>query len=164
MCLLSGRVADRAEGVGLLRRAWEEGRGYERFQRMVEAQGGDPQALDRPGLLPVAVRRLDIPAPRAGRFRGVRARPAGEWITEAGGGRLRTGDRIDPRVGIEILAESGNRVGPGEIVLRLHLGEKAIPDDAGLQAAEWIVIDDGPTAVDGPGHRELERIDSAEPS
>ena len=129
MCLLSGRVADRDEGQRLLLRAWEEGHGYERFLRMVAAQGGDPRALEQPGLLPVAERRLEVPAPRAGVFRGVRARPAGEWITEAGGGRLRTGDRIDPRVGIEILAEPGSRVNRGETVMLLHLGDKPVPED-----------------------------------
>lgn len=161
MCVLSGRVADREEGRKLLLQAWEEGRGYERFLRMVEAQGGDPQAVDRPGLLPVAARHLEVPAPRAGVFRGVRARPAGEWITEAGGGRLRTDDRIDPRVGIEILADPGHRVERGETVLLLHLGDKPVPDDVRVRAAGWIQVDDvgSPLGVVPP--REMERIEHA---
>ncbi len=160
MCLLSGRAGDRAEAESLLRRAWEEGRGYERFQQMVGAQGGDPGALDRPQGLPVATRRLEVAAPGAGRFLGVRARPAGDWITEAGGGRLHTEDRIDPRVGIEILAEPGSSVASGEIVLLLHLGEKPVADAAARRASEWIVMDDGASANTGSPPRELERIES----
>jgi pyrimidine-nucleoside phosphorylase len=161
MCVLSGRVADRDEGQSLLLRAWEEGHGYDWFLRMVEAQGGNPRALERPGLLPAAERRLEVPAPCAGTFRGVRARPAGEWITEAGGGRLRTDDRIDPRVGIEILAEPGGRVNRGEIVLRLHLGEKPMADDACLRAAGWILLDDAGSPAGGAPRRELELLERA---
>ena len=161
MCVLSGRVADRDEGRCLLLRAWEAGHGYDRFLRMVEAQGGNPLALERPGLLPVAARRIEVPAPREGVFRGVRARPAGEWITEAGGGRLRSDDRIDPCVGIEILAEQGTRVDRGEIVLLLHLGEKPVSEDTPIRAAGWIELDDvtSPTRTALP--REMERIDGA---
>lgn len=160
MCLLSGRVADRSEGQRLLLRAWEEGHGYDRFLLMVEAQGGNPRALEQPGLLPVAARRIEVPAPRAGVFRGVRARPAGEWITEAGGGRLRADDRIDPRVGIEVLVEPGCRVDRGETVLLLHLGDKPVSDDACLRAAGWIELDDVASAAGAALPREMERIES----
>lgn len=161
MCVLSGRVADRSEGQSLLRRAWEDGHGYEWFLRMVEAQGGDPRALERPGLLPVASRHLEVAAPRAGVFRGVRARPAGEWITEAGGGRLRTDDRIDPRVGIEVLAEPGSRVDRGETVLLLHLGDKPAPQDTCPRASGWIQVEDSGASPGVLPPREMERIDSA---
>jgi pyrimidine-nucleoside phosphorylase len=165
MCVLSGRAADREEGHNLLLRAWQAGQGYDRFLRMVEAQGGNPRALDGPGLLPVATRHLEVPAPEAGIFRGVRARPAGEWITEAGGGRLRTDDRIDPRVGIEILAEPGSRVERGETVLLLHLGDKPVSEDAAGRASRWIQVDDASSAAGAPAGasraRELERIDRA---
>lgn len=161
MCVLSGRVADRDEGRRLLLRAWESGDGYEWFRRMIEAQGGDPLALERPGLLPVATEQVAVSAPRSGIFRGVHARRAGEWITAAGGGRLRTDDLIDPRVGVEILADPGCHVGRGETVLLLHLGEKPVPDETRLQAAEWILLDDNTLPAQAAQPRELERIDTA---
>lgn len=123
MCRLSGRVRDEAEGRALLTRLWDAGDGFERFARMVSAQGGDARCLEDPGLLPRARASLEVAAVESGLFLGVRARPAGEWLTEAGGGRLRAKDKVDPRVGIESLRRAGEKIVAGEPVLRLHLPE-----------------------------------------
>jgi pyrimidine-nucleoside phosphorylase len=150
MCLLAGRVASEAEGELLLDGLWSGGEGFETFQRMIVAQGGDARCLDDPGRLPRAQSTLEVAAPRSGRLIGVRARSAGDWIAEAGGGRLRAGDRVDPGVGLEVLAERGDSLRAGDPVLRLHL-PGGFPDSGAqvealrARAAEWIAVggDDG---------------------
>jgi len=140
MLEMAGQAASRAEAEATLRRLWRSGAGWERFLRMVEAQGGQAEVLEDVSRLPSSDRVIDLEVPESGWFAGVRARPAGEWITEAGGGRLRTGDRIDHRIGLEILPELGQRVERGQTVLRLHLGDQPAPPSLRERARGWILL------------------------
>ena len=77
---------------------------------MVTTQGGDVASLRDPASCPRATFSAEVCSPAEGVFLGVDARPAGEWIHEAGGGRMRAGQAVDPRVGLEILVDRGERV------------------------------------------------------
>ena len=69
------------------------------------------------------------------------ARPVGDWITESGGGRLKTSDTIDPVVGVESLVEIGSPLASGDPVVRLHLPEgKRDLEDLRARATAWIEI------------------------
>lgn len=140
MLELSGAARTRADARELLERQWRSGAGYDRFQRMVERLGGDPRVLDNPALLPRAAERLEVGAPSGGVFLGVRARAAGVWIMEAGGGRRRADDPVDPRVGIEILCAPGSEVDAGTPVLLLHLPPAAAPAELARLAAGWVMM------------------------
>ena len=148
MCMLSGRTATADEGEQAIERAWASGLGFEKFVRLVAAQGGDVRCLEDPMRLPRAAECLEVPASADGYFQGVRAREAGEWITESGGGRLRAGDRLDPRIGVELLATPGDSVRAGETVLLLHLpdggGRTAAAEDLRTRAADWVVLQSTP--------------------
>ncbi len=156
---LAGAAPSEGAAVATLRRIWDSGAGLDRFLRMVEAQGGDPAVIEDVGRLPRARSTLEIGAPAGGVFLGVHARPAGEWIAEAGGGRLRAGDPVDPRVGLEILADRGQEVGAGTPLLRLHLPESGVQDGLAARARAWLAFSD-----EGPAPRPLliERIDAAD--
>jgi thymidine phosphorylase len=120
---------------------------------MVRAQGGDVTCLERPERLPRAQEVLEAPAPASGRFRGLRARPVGEWITEAGGGRLRTDDRIDPRVGVEQVPAVGSTLRAGDPLVRLHLPEGfptsgRAAEELRARASSWAAIEPPEAAPD----------------
>lgn len=140
MLELVGAAADLESGVESIRRAWDSGAGFERFVRMVEAQGGDVKEIEDPARLPRAQEVREIKAPRRGYWIGVKARAAGEWITLAGGGRLAAKDRIDPRVGVECLCARGEEIRAGQPVVRLHMGDR----DVVAQAEDWLVIAEAP--------------------
>lgn len=155
MLELAGVCADAASARDALGAVWADGRGLERFRRMIELQGGDAGIVDDPTRLPLARELLVVESHRAGRVLGLAARPVGEWLTESGGGRLRKGDRIDPRVGVELLVEPGTTIAVGEPVVRLHLGGSP-PDPGELQARArgWIEFGE-----DGPGPWVAEVVD-----
>ena len=94
-------------------------RALEKLEALVAGMGGDPAALheDR---LPRAPHVTDVPAPRAGYVAGIDALACGLAAMRLGAGRASKTDRIDPAVGIELLAKLGERVERGAPLLRVH--------------------------------------------
>lgn len=140
MLELAGAVASVEAGQVEIERRWDSGEGLERLRRMISAQGGDPRVVERGYRFPEAPHAVDVLAPRAGYLIGVRARPIGEWITEAGGGRLVAGARLDHRTGVELLATPGAEVSAATPILRLHFASRAAQDQIEQRARSWIEI------------------------
>jgi pyrimidine-nucleoside phosphorylase len=110
-----------------LQRALENGEGARRLERMIAAQGGDPSVVTQPERLPAAALKVDIAAPRSGYITAIDSRQIGLSAVDMGAGRARAEDRVDPAVGIEILAKPGDRVAIGQPIARLHARSKS-PD------------------------------------
>ncbi len=142
MLELAGATADRASGRERLISLWDSGAGLERLTRCVEAQGGDPDLIAHPERLPHSKRVQEVRASRSGRFAGLRARPVGEWITAAGGGRLHRDQSIDAAVGVEIVRSLGEEIRAGDIVFRLHTSESGGGAVDGAAASAWILSED----------------------
>jgi pyrimidine-nucleoside phosphorylase len=98
-----------------VRRAIDSGAAYERFQRWVAAQGGDPDAP-----LPQAPIVVDVPAPRSGVVQQCHARPVGEQVMALGAARGSKEDAIDHAVGVLIHRKRGDRVEAGEPLATVH--------------------------------------------
>lgn len=92
------------------------GRAYERFARMVSAQGGDPEAPLRGG----GTAAVSVRAPRAGFVTAVDARGVGKAAFVAGAGRRRAEDPVDFGVGVTLRVKTGARVEAGEELAVLH--------------------------------------------
>jgi pyrimidine-nucleoside phosphorylase len=145
--LVIGQVAaDAAEGSVRIARALDDGSALERFQKVVEAQGGDPRVCDTPEtVLPQVPGRKDVVAPRGGTLASVDAQAVGTAVVILGGGRRRTEDKVDPAVGIEVLARIGDRVERGQPLARIHHRGDSAEAEARLAAA--FVLDDRPHAA-----------------
>ena len=115
------------------RRAMEvaisSGRAAEKFQRIIEAQGGNPGVVDDPAVLPQAHACEIFAAPRRGLVARVEPRTVGRGIIALGGGRTTMEDTVDPTVGFVITAKPGDWVEVGEplatIFARDHAGIEA---------------------------------------
>jgi pyrimidine-nucleoside phosphorylase len=129
MLLLAGTVRDRDEARRRMEVAISSGKAAEYFQRIIEAQGGDPRVVDDPGLLPEAPECDVYTAPRAGVVARVEPRAVGHGIIALGGGRTRVEDVVDPAVGFVITARPGDVVKAGEPVATIYAR-----DEAGLAA------------------------------
>jgi len=102
------------------------GAAYERFARMVRAQGGDPDAPLRGGGCSERVIEADC----AGVLAECDALGIGRAAFRLGAGRKRAADPVHPGVGVRVHAWPGDRVEPGQPLLTL------VHDGAGLEAAE----------------------------
>jgi pyrimidine-nucleoside phosphorylase len=129
-----------------LRDALSSGRAAEQFRRIVERQGGNPDVLDDPALLPQATECELFTALRAGVVARVEPRAVGRGIIALGGGRTTIADTVDPAVGFVITAKPGDWVESGEPLASVYARDRAGIERgrAALRAAIVIADEAGP--------------------
>jgi thymidine phosphorylase len=141
--LVMAKVArDRDAARADLRETLSSGRAADQFRRIVERQGGNPDVLDDPDLLPQAAECELFTAQRAGVVARVEPRAVGRGIIALGGGRTKMDDTVDPAVGVVITAKPGDWVDAGEPLASVYARDKSGVERgrAALRAA--IVISD----------------------
>jgi pyrimidine-nucleoside phosphorylase len=97
-----------------------DGSAYRKFKQVVQAQGGNAQALDKFELLPNATGMREITSPRAGYVTSIDAEGIGAASNMIGAGRDRKEDAIDPAVGIILEVKVGEKVDAGSVLCRLY--------------------------------------------
>ncbi len=123
----------------------DSGRALERFERMVEAQGGDPRALHDPTHLRGAGTSQEVvEAPRAGHVRQVYCLGIGRAAFVLGAGRRRAEDPVDHGVGIMLHAVVGEEVAAGQPLATLYHRDGHALEEARAAVREAFVLDDQP--------------------
>ena len=146
---LGGLAADAETGATRIRDALDDGRAAERFGRMVAAQGGPSDFLERwRDRLPAAPVVAELRADRPGTVRSIDARALGEIVVDLGGGRRREDDRVDPAVGLSHVAALGDAVTDGAPIARVHAADAAAAEAAAIRVGEAIELSEG--AVTAP--------------
>ncbi|MEO5510487.1 MAG: thymidine phosphorylase [Longimicrobiales bacterium] len=113
--LVLGRAAkDLEEGRLQAAAALDDGRGADKFKEVIEAQGGNPNVVDDPALLPQADARLVVTAEKDGFVEEMDVREIGHAAVLLGAGRRSLGDTIHPGVGFHITKKTGDAVVKGE--------------------------------------------------
>jgi pyrimidine-nucleoside phosphorylase len=107
-----------------------DGSGYRKFKDVIQAQGGNPQVLDRFELLPNATGVREIASPRAGYVSMIDAEYIGQASAMIGAGRDMKEDSIDPAVGVILEVKVGNKVDAGGVLCRLYYTSDERVDDA----------------------------------
>jgi thymidine phosphorylase len=114
MLILGGAAASAGEARTRMERAIASGSAAEKFQQIIEAQGGNPSVVDDPAVLPQALACELYAAPRSGVVAQVEPKTVGRGVIALGGGRTRVEDAVDPTVGFVITARPGDVVTAGE--------------------------------------------------
>jgi len=100
-----------------VRKIHASGEALECFRKNVEAQGGDPRVCDDPRrILPLTETSFKVESPRSGFITKVDTQEIGHAIAEAGGGRVRVEDQIDPTVGFLAQVRIGDEVAAGSLI------------------------------------------------
>ena len=141
MLVLAGEK-DRARAKQRLEDALKSGKAAETFQKIIEAQGGNPAVVDDPALLPQAEAVEVYYARATGTILRVEPRAIGRAVVEMGGGRRKVEDAVDPTVGFVITARPGQKVHTSEPLASIfahdaagiELGRKAL--DAAIEIGE----------------------------
>ena len=120
-----------------IEQAIDSGRAAERFVSMLRALGADIDNLtDIVGVLPRAPVREVLTAESDCVVEGVDTRGLGMAVVELGGGRRRSGESIDPSVGLSDLARIGQRLRRGDSLATVHAStEERARSVAGLVRA-----------------------------
>jgi pyrimidine-nucleoside phosphorylase len=125
MLVLADAAPDHDAARRMMEKAIGTGRAAEHFQKMIEAQGGNPAVVDDPALLPQAAEVELFTAPRRGFVARVEPRTIGRGITALGGGRTTMEDRLDLSVGFMITARPGDWVEQGEPLASIFARDRA---------------------------------------
>ncbi|OJH35348.1 thymidine phosphorylase [Cystobacter ferrugineus] len=129
MLVLGGRAGSLAEARQKLERAVRDGSAVRKLQEIVEAQGGDPGAIDDYSRLPQARSQVDVLATEEGFVTGIQTEAVGLAAVALGAGRQRVDSRIDPAVGFTLLRKVGEPVKKGDPLVRIHYNDPAPVED-----------------------------------
>jgi thymidine phosphorylase len=124
--------------------------GYQKFKEVIEAQGGDPQVLDRFDLLPNATGAQEILCPRTGFVSAISAEDIGAAASTIGGSRTEKNAPIDPAVGVILEVKVGQKVDEGGVLARLYYTSEENVEEAAAQVEDAFRISNQP-----PDEREL---------
>ena len=114
MLLQAGIEKNTKKARKKLETAIASGLAAEKFEQIIEAQGGNPKTVEDPSVLPQAQAVEVYAAPRTGVVQRVEPRTIGRAIIALGGGRRTVEDTIDPTVGFVITVKPGDKVLEGE--------------------------------------------------
>lgn len=123
MLVIGGKVQDLREGRDLAEEALREGRAWQQFRTLVQAQGGDVSMVDHPEKLPVAPFIEEVYAGQEGYLSAVNAREVGETSVDLGAGRTKKGDPIDHAVGIVVHHKVGDFIRRGDLLFTIHAND-----------------------------------------
>jgi pyrimidine-nucleoside phosphorylase len=150
MLILGGIEKNTKKARKKLETAIDSGLAAEKFEQIIEAQGGNPKAVEDPSVLPQAQAVEVFAAPRTGVVRRVEPRTIGRAIIALGGGRRTVDDIVDPTVGFVITVKPGDKVLEGEPIASVF-AKDADGIQTGFEAlAAAIVIGDKLGASEKP--------------
>ncbi len=124
MLVLGRKAASIDEARQKLARAIQDGSAVRKLKEIVQAQGGDPRAIDDYGLLPRARSTVDVLASQGGFVTAIDTEAVGMAAVVLGAGRQRVDSIIDPAVGFTLLRKVGEPVKAGEPLVRIHFNEE----------------------------------------
>jgi pyrimidine-nucleoside phosphorylase len=145
MLVLGGVAKDLDEGRARLDKSLKDGTAARAFEKIIEAQRGDPRVVGDPSLLPRAPRKIDVAAPAgagaSGVVQSVDTEAVGIASMMLGGGRKQSSDKVDPRVGIEVHKRIGDRVAAGEALVTLHAADIGVDEASALIQRAFVLGD-----------------------
>jgi pyrimidine-nucleoside phosphorylase/thymidine phosphorylase len=125
MVMLAGHSATIEEARGVCRQTIASGSALERFRNLVQAQGGDPHAIDNPERMPAAARTIVLKSASSGFVQALEARPIGHATMLLGAGRARMDSRVDPAVGVIVHKKIGAKVDIDEPLCTLFVNDES---------------------------------------
>mgnify|MGYP004514269125 FL=1 len=134
MLVSAGFAEDDEQARAALSESIRSGKALQKLAELVEAQGGDADAVYEPSMLPAAEIRLEVPSTETGYVSHIDAEKVGLVSMHLGGGRATKESSIDLAVGVVLHKKLGERVEIGESLGTVHANDA----DKAQQAAELL--------------------------
>ncbi len=122
--------------------AIDSGSALKKLAESVTLQGGNPDYILNPDLLPKAEYKREILAKDSGFIEHMDAQKVGSACAMLGAGRQKKEDDIDYGAGIVLNRKTGDRVEKGEKIADMYSSDKSLFDDAMLQFEKSVTISD----------------------
>lgn len=147
MMALAGMAENNCEAEKKIRNALSSGTGLERFQKIIEMQGGDPRIVDDLTLLRSAPYYTSISAKESGFICKMNAELVGIAAMKLGAGRNSAAERIDHSVGIKIIARYGQEVRSGDPIYELNYRDNRSLNEVISLLTKSFDVSDSPPAT-----------------
>lgn len=122
--LVAAKITDSVEiAREMLQKTIDDKSALHKLAQFVEAQGGDPNQVYHPELLPEASMQVEVPAPKTGYIQQMICDEIGICSLILGGGRETKEDVIDLSVGIVLKHKKGDYVKEGEALAVIHAND-----------------------------------------
>ena len=126
MAYLGGVGKDLDDARRLLEKNIANGKALEKFRDFVEAQGGNPEVIDNPELLPQAAFQIHVKAERAGVISAIDAEELGIAGMLLGAGRETKDSELDLAAGLILHKKIGDSVEEGETLVTIHSNKEDV--------------------------------------
>ncbi len=123
MFVLGGRCGDLVAARSLYEELIQSGSALAKFREMIELQGGDPEVIEDPAILPRAKHSVEVRSPARGYVGAIQCEAVGTACVVLGGGREKKEDAIDPAVGIVLHKKVSDRVAAGDALCTIYYNE-----------------------------------------
>lgn len=138
----AGKAQNCAEAKEMLAGTIKDGSALRKLAELVEAQGGNPEAVYDTELLPKASIKYEYRADTEGYVSRIVCDIVGTSAMVLGGGRENKDSVIDLSVGIILEAKKGAYVHKGDVLARFHANDENKLSDAVKRFADAYVIED----------------------
>ena len=135
MLVAGERARDLTEARRMLEKSITDGSALEKFRRLTENQGGNPEIIENYSLLPQAHTVSDATSPVKAVVSAVNGEMIGSAALTVKAGRLTKEDKIDYSTGFELFAKTGDSVEEGQVIARI-----CAPDEKTAETAREQVI------------------------
>lgn len=147
MLVAGGKTEDVEEARAMLEQVLSDGSALEKLAEFVAAQGGNPEAVYRPELLPAAELVLPVTARRSGFVTKLVCDEIGICSLILGGGRESKDSSIDLSVGLVLCRKVGDYVREGEPLAYLHANDRRKAQEAEERfLAACVITDEEPVS------------------
>jgi len=120
LLVMTGTMATMIEAEEHVKHVIHSGAAVAKLAEVIAAQGGNPQQIEEPELLPKAPVRAMLLAPHSGYIAGIEAEQVGLASMRLGAGRFKKGEHIDHRTGFILQAKMGQYRQAGEPLVEIH--------------------------------------------
>ncbi|HEY9785142.1 MAG TPA: thymidine phosphorylase [Candidatus Obscuribacterales bacterium] len=145
----AGKAASEEDARKQLMRLMESGAALEKFRQLIIAQGGNPEVIEKPELMPTATHEFDLLVPGTGQkwVKHIDGRKIAEACKIMGAGRSKKGDRINMAVGVVLKGKIGSVIQGGKPIAVVYADSEGEYDAALPILTEAFSYSDQPVAA-----------------
>ena len=124
--LVLGGIGDNEKCEQMVKEALSKGKGLEKFEKMIDMQGGDASYIQHPEKFKQAEYSVDLLAEKSGYIAKMDTERCGKTAVMLGAGRETKEDVIDSKAGICFFKKSGDEVVQGEVIATLYASKEEV--------------------------------------
>ncbi|GAC1387002.1 MAG: pyrimidine-nucleoside phosphorylase [Ktedonobacteraceae bacterium] len=148
LLVMTEAAANLSEAERRVEHAVRSGAAVAKLAEVIAAQGGNPQQIEQPHLLPTAPVRLMLTAPRSGYIASIQSEQMGLASMHLGAGRFKKGEQIDHRTGLVLQAKVGEYRRAGEPLIEIHARSDAEAASISAPLLACYSWSDAPVTID----------------